>query len=70
VPIEVPPDRGVTLAMKWIIGVCRARKGKSFDRLLAEELIAASNGSGEAIKKKEDLYRMAEANRAFAHFAR
>lgn len=70
VPIEVKGDRRVTLAMRWILGAARSRKGKPMREKLAEELIAASKNEGEAIKKKENTHRMAEANRAFAHFAR
>ncbi len=69
VPREVKGDRGVTLAMRWIINAAKARKGKPMREKLAEELIEASENRGVAIKKKEDTHRMAEANRAFAHFA-
>ena len=68
VPIEVRPARRQTLAMRWIISFARSRKGNSMvDRLLAE-LIAASKNEGSAIKKKEDTHKMADANKAFAHF--
>ena len=70
VPREVRGDRRVTLAMRWIINAAKARKGKPMREKLAEELIEASENRGVAIKKKEDTHRMAEANRAFAHFAR
>jgi len=56
--------------MRWILTAARAKTGRSFDRRLAEELIAASKNEGEAVKKKETIHKMAEANRAFAHFAR
>ena len=70
VPIEVRPERKFVLAVRWIIGAARSKKGKPMATKLAEELIAASKNEGVAIKKKQDMHRMAEANRAFAHFAR
>ena len=70
VPQDVSPVRRFTLAVRWIIGAARAKKGKPMAEKLAEELIAASKNEGAAIKKKQDTHRMAEANRAFAHFAR
>ena len=70
VPREVRPERKFILALRWIIGAARAKKGKGMADKLAEELIAASKNEGNAIKKKLDMHRMAEANRAFAHFAR
>lgn len=70
VPREVRPERRFILAVRWIIGAARAKKGKPMADKLAEELIAASKNEGAAIKKKQDTHRMAEANRAFAHFAR
>lgn len=69
VPRQVPEERGVTLAMRWIVQAARSKKGKPMKEKLAEELILASKQEGAAIKKKEDTRRMAEANRAFAHFA-
>jgi small subunit ribosomal protein S7 len=69
VPREVKRERRVTLAMRWIIQAARFKKGKSLREKLAEELIGAANNTGWAVKKKEDTHRMAEANRAFAHFA-
>ncbi|MBI4119546.1 MAG: 30S ribosomal protein S7 [Parcubacteria group bacterium] len=69
VPREVRPDRRFVLASRWIIDAARSRKGKPMSKKLAEELIAASKNEGAAIKKKQDTHRMAEANRAFAHFA-
>ncbi len=69
VPKPVPIERGMALAMRWILNVVRAKKGKSTKIKLAEELINAANNIGSAVKKKEDTHRMAEANRAFAHFA-
>ena len=68
VPIEVPRHRQFFLAAKWIIASARSRSGKSMPERLALELISAANDEGGAIKKKEDVHRMAEANRAFAHF--
>ncbi len=70
VPMEVKGDRKIHLAMSWILTAARNRKGKSFDRLLAVELVDAYNNTGEAVKKKQDTHQMAEANKAFAHFAR
>ena len=69
VPREVRGDRRLTLAMRWIIMAAKSKKGKPMREKLAEELIEAANNTGWAIKKKEDTHRMAEANRAFAHFA-
>ena len=69
VPIEVRGERRYTLACRWLLGASRARKGKAMAQKLADELLAAANNEGTAIKKKEDVHRMAEANRAFAHFA-
>ena len=70
VPREVRPERRFVLALRWIIGAARAKKGKGMADKLAEEIIAASKNEGSAIKKKLDMHRMAEANRAFAQFAR
>lgn len=70
IPYPVKGDRKFALASRWIIGATRDKKGKRMAEKLAEELIAASRNEGAAIKKKEDVQRMAEANRAFAHFAR
>jgi small subunit ribosomal protein S7 len=69
VPREVRGERRITLAMRWIITAAKSKKGKPMGEKLAEELMAAANNEGAAIKKKEDTHRMAEANRAFAHFA-
>ncbi len=68
VPIEVRPERRTSLAIRWIIHNARLRRGKSMREKLALELIDASKGEGGAIKKKEDTHRMAEANKAFAHY--
>ncbi len=70
VPMEVRGERKITLAHRWLILASRRRKGKPMAQKLAEELIDAANNQGAAVKKKEDTHRMAEANRAFAHFAR
>ena len=70
VPVEVRGDRKIALAMRWIIGAAKARKGKPMAEKLSEELILAYNNEGSTIKKKLDMHRMAEANRAFAHFSR
>ena len=69
VPIEVRPERKVALALRWIIIAARAQKGKPMHEKLAEELLNAANNTGNAVKKKMDTHRMAEANKAFAHFA-
>ena len=68
-PREVRPERKFVFAFRWIIGAARSKKEKGWRMKLAEELIAASKNEGAAIKKKQDMHRMAEANRAFAHFA-
>ena len=68
VPVEVRPERRTALAMRWILEFTRARSEKTMSDRLAAELIAASKGEGNTIKKKEDTHRMAEANRAFAHY--
>ncbi|HLB95453.1 MAG TPA: 30S ribosomal protein S7 [Patescibacteria group bacterium] len=70
VPMEVNPDRKETLAMRWIIKASRNRQGTSFEKILAEELLAAYENTGTAMKQKENMHRMAEANKAFAHYAR
>lgn len=70
IPFPVTERRQFTLASRWIIEAAKAKKGKPMAEKLAEELIATSQNQGEAIKKRDDTHRMAEANRAFAHFAR
>ena len=70
VPMEVQEPRKTTLGMKWIITAARAKKGKPMAEKLASELMEAYNKLGAAIKKREDVHKMAEANKAFAHFAR
>ncbi len=69
VPREVRGERKLTLAFRWIIEGSRAKKGKPMAEKLAEEFLAASKNEGTAIKKKQDMHRMAEANKAFAHFS-
>jgi len=68
VPVEVQPDRGLFLALNWLLKSARARKGKSMAERLAAELSDAMQGQGTTIKKREDTHKMAEANRAFAHY--
>jgi len=68
VPVEVQPERGLSLAMRWIVTSARGKKGKSMKEKLATELIDAFQGQGVTIKKREDTHKMAEANRAFAHY--
>jgi len=68
VPVEVRPERRTALAMRWLISFSRDRGEKSMAEKLAAEVIAASKGEGNAIKKKEDTHRMADANKAFAHY--
>lgn len=68
VPVEVGPERRLALAMRWILSAARTRPGKSMSEKLASELADAANNTGAAIKKKEETHKMAEANRAFAHY--
>src|SRR6056297_1387386 len=68
VPVEVSPERRVTLAMRWIINFSRSKTGKPYSERLANELLDAAQGTGVSVKKKEDTHRMAEANKAFAHY--
>lgn len=68
IPVEVRPSRKMALGMKWMIKYSRDRKGNSMKDKLAAEIIAAAKGEGASVKKKEDTYRMAEANKAFSHF--
>ena len=68
IPAEVRPDRKISLSIKWLIRYSRDRNGRSMSDKLAAEVVAASKGEGAAFKKKEDTHRMAEANKAFAHF--
>jgi small subunit ribosomal protein S7 len=68
VPIEVRPERKETLALRWLVKYARLRNDKTMDKKLAKEIIDASNGLGGACKKREDTHKMAEANKAFAHY--
>jgi small subunit ribosomal protein S7 len=68
IPVEVSPDRQASLAMRWLLAAARSRPGKSMAGRLANELMDAARGTGAAVKKREDTHRMAEANRAFAHY--
>lgn len=69
VPVEVRPERRTALAFRWLIGAARNKKGKPMRIKLADEIIAASKNEGDAVKKRENVHKMAEANKAFAHFA-
>lgn len=69
VPVEVKGDRRLTLAMRWLILGAKSKKGRTMAEKLAQEIIDAANNTGWAVKKRTDTHRMAEANRAFAHFA-
>jgi small subunit ribosomal protein S7 len=68
IPVEVSPDRRLSLTMRWLLAAARNRPGKSMAEKLANELMDAARGTGAAVKKKDDTHRMAEANRAFAHY--
>jgi small subunit ribosomal protein S7 len=68
VPMEVRPDRRQAMAMRWLIGYARSRAGRSMEEKLAAELLDAANNTGASIKKREDTHKMAEANKAFAHY--
>lgn len=68
VPVEVDSDRRLALAMRWLLAAARGRSGKSMPEKMASELLDASNNTGAAVKKKEETHKMAEANRAFAHY--
>lgn len=70
IPVEVRESRRFLLAARWIIDGARKQKGKPMQEKLAEELMLSANGEGQAVKKREDVHKMAEANKAFAHFAR
>lgn len=69
VPVEVRPERRHALSVRWLIDAARGKKGKPMAEKLAAEIIAASKNEGEAVKKRENVHKMAEANKAFAHFA-
>jgi small subunit ribosomal protein S7 len=68
VPVEVRPDRRTSLALRWVIGYARQRTEKTMQERLAAELIEAANNRGSSVKKREDTHKMAEANKAFAHY--
>jgi len=68
VPVEVKSERGISIAMRWIRNFARNKKGKPMESKLADEMLDAYNGQGSAIKKREDTHKMAEANKAFAHY--
>ncbi len=68
IPVEVKGDRGASLALRWIRNAARGRKGKPMQQRLADEILEAYNGQGTAVKKKEEIHKMAEANRAFSHY--
>ena len=68
VPVEVKPQRGTTLAMRWLVNFSRARRENSMSERLVAEIMDASNGAGAAVKRREDMHKMAEANKAFAHY--
>lgn len=68
VPIEVRPERQLSLAIRWLLDAAKSRSGQSLDQALAAEFLEASNKQGAAVKKKDDTHRMAEANKAFAHY--
>jgi small subunit ribosomal protein S7 len=68
IPVEVPPQRQISLAIRWLLSAARSRPGKFMAEKLADELMDAARGTGAAVKKREDTHRMAEANRAFAHY--
>lgn len=68
VPVEVPPHRRVALGMRWMLAAARSRSGRSMAEKLAGELMDAANNQGAAVKRRDDAHRMAEANRAFAHY--
>lgn len=70
VPMEMRKERGKTLAMRWLVSLTRSRQGKSMSEFLTEEILDASEGKGAAMEKKNQLHKLAEANRAFAHYAR
>jgi small subunit ribosomal protein S7 len=70
IPVEVKPKRQLALSMRWIISSCRLKKGGAMAKKLAQELTDASNETGGAFKKREDVHKMAAANKAFAHFAK
>ena len=68
VPVEVRPHRGTTLALRWLVNYARARREHSMAERLVEEIMDAAGGQGSSVKRREDMHKMAEANRAFAHY--
>jgi len=68
VPLEVPPDRQASLAVRWLVDIADARKGQPLKQALAAEILEAFQGQGNAIRKRDEVHRMAQANKAFAHF--
>ncbi len=68
VPLDVPPERQLAVALRWIVGFARARKGQPMQKALAAELMDAFNNTGSAVRKKDDVHKMANANKAFAHY--
>jgi small subunit ribosomal protein S7 len=68
VPVEVPARRATTLAVRWLIGYSQQRREKTMDQRLANEILDAANNLGSAVKRREDMHKMAESNRAFAHY--
>ncbi len=70
IPVEVKPGRQLMLAFRWLLDAARSKKGSPMANRLADELMAASNGEGNAMKKKDDMMKMAQANKAFAHYAK
>jgi small subunit ribosomal protein S7 len=68
VPVEVAPEQGLSIALKWLVNCARERSGKSMAEKLAAEVIDASQNQGATIKKRQDTHKMAEANKAFAHY--
>jgi small subunit ribosomal protein S7 len=69
VPVEVRPERRLALSLRWMVEAARGKKGKPIMEKLADEIVSASKNEGEAVKKRENTHKMAEANKAFAHFA-
>jgi small subunit ribosomal protein S7 len=68
VPVEVRPNRGTTLALRWLVSFARARRETTMDERLVSEIMEASQGQGASVKRREDIHKMAEANKAFAHY--
>jgi small subunit ribosomal protein S7 len=68
VPVEVKPQRGTTLALRWLVNYSRARRENSMSERLTAEIMDAANGAGTSVKRREDMHKMAEANKAFAHY--